>query len=398
MEKVFQYADRPIPVVRIALIGIGSRGMNTLARYAYVKGAEIRYISDIDKGRMALANERLRASGRPEAVALPGADGWMDACSMSDVDLIYICTEWSSHTPMAVYAMEHGKHVAVEVPAATTVSECWQLVRTAERTRRHCFMTENCCYDLFHVATMGLHKAGKLGTITHVEGAYIHNLTVQAKPERLTKPVSDTRHNWMERSCQLHGGNPYPTHGIGPIGHLLGFHRGDRMKTLVSLTAKGETHQGERLGRVNSSLIQTEQGVTILLQLDVTTPRPYSRNQGVCATHGFVQKYPVPTVQLGAAAPVTGDEAMKALEPYMHHPFAEAWNEGHRLGVANEMNYAMDARLIHCLNHGLPLDIDVYDAAEWSCLAELSKQSAENGGQPVQIPNFMDDTADGAVR
>lgn len=392
MEKVINLVAPPIPTVRIALIGIGSRGMNTLERYQYIKGAEIRYIADLDTARLALANEALVASGRPRATELVGADAWRTACEKQDVDLIYICTEWSSHTPIAVYAMQQGKHVAVEVPAATTVDECWQLVHTAEQTRRHCFMTENCCYDLFALATLEIARKGLLGTLTHAEGAYIHNLTLHSKQPTPNKPLSDTRKNWMEHSCALHGGNPYPTHGIGPIGQLLGFHRNDRMKTIVSLTSKGEEKEEGAIGRVNSSLIQTEKGVTILLQLDVTTPRPYSRNQGVCGTNGFVQKYPVPTIQLGADEPLTGEETIHFLEPYTHTPLAEAWKEGHRLGVKNEMNYAMDVRLIHCLNHGLPLDIDVYDAAEWSCLAELSQLSAKNGGVPVEIPNFMDDT------
>lgn len=386
MPKVFKLTCPPVPHVRIALIGLGQRGMKTLERYAFIKGAEIRCIADLDEKKLLLANESLRREGRPAARILAGRDAWKEACRLRDIDLIYICTGWDTHTLMAVEAMRQGKHVAVEVPAATTIDECWQLVRTAEETQRHCFMTENCCYDLFALETKELAHSGKLGTITHCEGAYIHDL---AAPSHRPDGISGTRCNWMGNICASHGGNPYPTHGIGPIAQLLGFHREDRMERLVSFTAQGMEENGNLRGRINSSLIRTIRGVTILLQLDVTTPRPYSRLQTVCGTQGFVQKYPVPTLQLSGQDALTGEAALQAMHPFATSPAAICWKEGHQKKVPNEMNYAMDFRLIHCLRHGLPLDIDVYDAAEWSCIAELSQRSAQLGGQPVEVPDFL---------
>jgi len=386
MPSAFQLSCPPIPLVRIALIGLGQRGLKTLERYAYIDGAQITCLVDLSQERLALASELLERTNRPAAVTLCGEDAWRRACRREDVDLIYICTEWSSHTPMAVEAMNCGKHVAVEVPAATTVSECWQLVRTAEQTQRHCFMTENCCYDLFALETLELHRQGLLGTITHCEGAYIHNLTSHSR--RAGKPLSDTRKNWIEHACARHGGNSYPTHGIGPVAKLLGFHRGDRMKSLCSITARGVEKDGDVLGRVNSTLISTEQGVSILLQLDVTTPRPYNRLQTVCGTRGFVQHYPLPTLQLASNEALTGEDALQAMAKFATSPAAQLWHKGHAMHVPNEMNYTMDARLIYCLRQGLPLDIDVYDAAEWSCLAELTSLSAHSGGAPVDVPDF----------
>lgn len=177
-----------------------------------------------------------------------------------------------------------------------------------------------------------------------------------------------------------HGGNPYPTHGLGPIAWLLGLHRGDRMDYLVSMTSKGTN--------ISNTLIRTVRGRSILLQLDVKTPRPYSRMQTLCGTQGYAQKYPVPTLQFADGRHLTGDEALKEAERHFTGDAAERWKRGHALGVPNEMNYTMDSRLIHCLHHGLPLDIDIYDAAEWSCIAELSRESARNGSRPVTIPDF----------
>ena len=185
----------PIPKVRIGLVGLGQRGMRTLERYAFISGAAITCIADINADALAEANDRLARSGRDRALTFAGKDGWQEMCRLRDLDLIYICTDWASHCEMAVEAMRQGKHAAVEVPAATTVEECRLLVETAERTRRHCFMTENCCYDSFALATLQMRNAGLLGTITHCEGAYIHDLrdsfglTAQSK--------TDTVRNWM---------------------------------------------------------------------------------------------------------------------------------------------------------------------------------------------------------
>ncbi len=385
MHPVINLTCPPIHTVRIALIGLGHRGLKTLARYADVEGAEIRYIADLRPERLKIACDTMRAAGREVPARLEGENGWKEALNKTDVDLVYICTEWRSHTPMAVAAMRAGKHVAVEVPAATTIDECYALVETARETGRHCFMTENCCYDLFHLQTLALQQSGKFGVITHCEGAYIHDLQDPAEADA----TADTREGWIEQQCMAHGGNPYPTHGIGPIGQLLGFHRRDRMTRLTSLTSRGVENDGTTLGRINSSLIETASGATILLQLDVTTPRPYSRLQTVCGTAGYAQKYPVPTLQFRGEEALTGQAATDYLRANASSsPVVQTWFEGHKKGVANEMNYAMDTRLIHCLREGLPLEIDVIDAAEWSCLAPLTRQSARAGGMPVEIPDF----------
>lgn len=384
-DTVLELRCEPLPLVRIALIGLGGRGMKTLERYAFIEGAEIRCLVDVDEARLEAANDALRRSGRPEADCIVGEEAWREACRRNDIDLVYVCTDWSTHCQMAVEAMRQGKHVAVEVPAATTMDECHLLVETAEKTRRHCFMTENCCYDHFALATLEMQRAGLFGELTHCEGAYIHNLR---DTFGLTGNAVPDGHNWMERSVARHAGNPYPTHGIGPIGWLLNLHRGDRMDYLVSLTSRG-SGTDHLLGRVNSTLIRTVGGASILLQLDVTTMRPYSRLQTVCGTQGFAQKYPVPTLKTTETSTIlTADDALREASRHTASHAARLWQEGHAKHVPNEMNYTMDARLVHCLRHGLPLDIDVYDAAEWSCLAELSERSAREGSRPISIPDF----------
>lgn len=385
--SVLALRSHPIPLVRIGLIGLGQRGLATLRRYAYIEGAEIQVLANLTEAPMLEAQKCLRESGRPAARTFVGEEAWREVCKDENLDLIYICTDWASHTPIALEAMSCGKHVAVEVPAATSVEECWALVRMAEATQRHCFMTENCCYDWFALGCLGLRDAGYFGTITHCEGAYLHDW-------RALFSTLDTEgaRAWYRDSCR-HGGNPYPTHGIGPIAQLLGLHRQDRLSHLVSMTGKADGEES-LLGHANTTLLTTERGVTILLQFDGTTPRPYSRIQGVSGTKGFVQKYPL--IQASdAAGERTPEDAETWVRKHMKGHAADLWREGEARGVDNPMNYAMDARLIHCLREGLPLDIDVYDAAEWSCLAELSRLSAQQGGAIVKVPNFLSDTIEG---
>lgn len=374
---VLKLVCEPIPTVRIGFIGLGKRGMATLRRYLVMDGIEIAALCDVSSSHITEAHRLLEADGRYSPAIYDDANGWRKMCKQTDIDLVYICTDWLTHTPMACYAMEHGKHVAVEVPAATTVSECWQLVDTAERTRRHCYMLENCCYDTFHQATLSMEREGLFGEITHTEGAYIHDL----------RDKDDGRESkgWMAHLCRQHKGNPYPTHGIGPMCQLMHIHRGDRLDYLVSLTPSSDFIHNVC---INNTLIKTVKGKSILLQYDVTTPRPYSRMQTICGTKGFAQKYPRCCIMLDNETPLWDEEAQQYAMQYTHPDIAEIQQKGYDIEVPNIMNYTMDYRLIHCLRNGLPLDMDVYDAAEWSCIAELSEQSALNGGMPVRIPDF----------
>src|SRR5690606_16947813 len=204
-------------------------------------------------------------------------------------DLIYICTQWKLHTPMAVYAMQQGKHVAVEIPAATTVDDCWQLVETSEKTKRHCVILENCCYDFFELLTLNMVRQGYFGEIIHGEGAYIHDIleSIFSKEKRYDL--------WRLKENATRNGNLYPTHGIGPVCQAMDINRGDSMEYLVSmasndfmmqplarkLASEDPTYEkyvnNSFRGNINTSIIKTNRGKTIMLQHDVTSPRPYSR-------------------------------------------------------------------------------------------------------------------------
>ena len=378
-RRLLELAVRPLPLVHIGIVGLGHRGIKAVERYALVEGAEIIALADRDAMRVEAANGVMADSGRPQARSYSGDDAAVRLIEDADVDLVYICTEWRTHARIAMMALTHGKHVAVEVPMALTVSDCEALIAKSEETGCLCMMLENCCYDTFASATRVMVSEGLLGDITHCEGAYIHNLDDEIAEN------GGLDNYWMARDTLACGGNAYPTHGIGSIAWHMGLHRGDRMDSLVSLTSCGRQLDG----RVNTTIIKTVQGRTILLQHDIGTPRPYSRLQQVCGTDGFVQKYPLPTVRLkGMETAAEGDEALKLAATFRERGVSEWIDDGVSKGSPNTMNHVMDSRLVYCLRNGLPLDMDVFDGAEWSAIVELSTLSAANGGMPVKVPDF----------
>ena len=398
---VLQLACKPIDTVRIAFIGLGMRGSEAVRRYMYIDGVKVVALCDIVPERVDKCNEVLKKNNRPLAEKYTGEEGWKKVCERPDVDLIYVTTHWLLHTPIAVYAMEHGKHVVTEVPAALTIDECWQLVNTAEKTRRHFMMLENCCYDFFEMATLNMAQHGVFGDIIHGEAAYIHDLRWLNFDEK-----TGYWNMWRLKYNTAHTGNPYPTHGLGPICQAMNIHRGDKMNYLVSvstdqfgMTEYAKKKFGEsssyaktpyKLGDMNTTIIRTEKGKTIMLQHDVTSPRPYDRIHKISGTKGYAVKYPEERIALEPAAhEFLSDSIKDSLLKVYEHPFSkEMGTMAKKVGGHGGMDYIMDYRLIYCLHNGLPLDEDVYDAAEWSSIVELSEKSVLNGSMPVKIPDF----------
>ena len=377
----------PLEKVRIGFIGVGARGQRAVERMVNIEGVEVVAVCDFIEENLEASCAIAEKYGASKPVTLLGEEGWRSLCERDDIDLVYICTDWVSHANIAVYALEQGKHTALEVPAAMTVEDCWRLVDTAERTQRHCMMLENCCYDEFELASLNMVQQGLLGDIIHAEASYIHDLR-----DRISSNDDGHRRwiNWQVEYMATHIANFYPTHGLGPVALALGMHRGDRMKSIVSVSSQAVGDPDKFSGTMNSSIIRTEKGRTILLQHGIALPRPYSRSFLLSGTKGYLQKYPEPYM---AFAPDTSDvlsgERCLALAEEYKHPFVEQYKErGVELCGKRWIDFIMDNRLIYCLRNGLPLDMDVYDAAEWSSLVELSEQSALLGGQPVEIPDF----------
>lgn len=401
------FAAAPIDTVRVGFIGLGMRGYSAVERFIHIPGAKITAICDIEMPRVEKSQKMLNKVGLSAAAYGGTENAWKELCERPDIDLVYIVTDWKHHAPMAQYAMEHGKHVAIEVPAAMNLDEIWTLINTSERTRKHCMMLENCVYDFFEINTLNMAQQGLFGDVLHVEGSYIHNLD-EFWPYYWN--------NWRMDYNREHRGDVYPTHGTGPACQLLDIHRGDRMTTLVAMDTKavngpayierttGKAPESFANGDHTMTMIRTANGKTIHIQHDVVTPRPYSRMYQLTGTKGFANKYPVegyafepeqlkndevPDHENLTAHGFISDSQREALtEKYTHPIIREVGDVAKKVGGHGGMDYIMDYRLIYCLNNGLPLDMDVYDLAEWCCLIPLSALSIENGSAPVEVPDF----------
>ena len=404
-ESMLAFAAEPIPVVRVGFVGIGMRGSAAVQRFTHLQGIEVKGLCDLVQDNIDKCQKMLTDAGMAKADEYIGEEDYKKLCERDDIDLIYISTPCTMHVDVALYAMEHGKHVAVEVPAAITLDECWKLVDTSERTRRHCMMLENCIYDFFELTTMNMAHQGVFGEIVHAEGAYIHNLG----------PYWEGSYkNWRVKFNMSNRGDLYPTHGFGPICMALNIHRGNKLNYLVSMDTKAanSAEVGKKFGGFEEcksgdhtiTLIKTEKEQTIEVHYNVYSPRPYNRMYQLTGTKGFANKYPISGYTFTEGSLKEGvlpegtkldehgfasQEVMGAVMQAYKHPIHQEIEEmAKKVGGHGGMDFVMDYRLIYCLQNGLPLDQDVYDAAEWSCLISLSAASLENGSRPVAIPDF----------
>jgi hypothetical protein len=395
------YAAPKLNTVRVGIIGLGQRGPGAVDRLSKIEGVEIKALCDLLPERVEKTLKSLQNTNHHPESYSGSPSSWKKLIDRSDLDLIYIATPWDLHTPMAVYAMENGKHAAVEVPAAKTLEECWQLVETSEKTQKHCMMLENCCYDFFELMTLSMKRDGYFGEIVHTEGAYIHDLLWL----NFMKDSEGGYQDMWRLKENYRNGNLYATHGLGPICQLMDINRGDQMEYLTSLSSNDfqmaakanelasndpffKPFAGKAYGgNMNTTIVKTVKGRSIMIQHDVTSPRPYSRLHVISGTEGFAQKYPTPKVAKGHSW--LKDEEFKALEEkYTPEIVRKVGELARQIGGHGGMDFMMDWRLIDCLRNGLPLDQDVYDAALWSAVSPLSEWSVANRSNSIDVPDF----------
>ncbi len=400
-SPVIGMRDKPIEQVKVGVIGLGNRGSfhARLLGNLYPDKAKVTAICDVRPERVEATLAELKEKGQNPATYSGDPDAWREMVKRDDIDLIVVVTPWDLHTPMCVEGMRQGKHVATEIPAALTLEECWELVNTSEETQRHCVMLENVCYGDEELWVLNMAQEGVFGTLTHAEAAYIHNLREHMFSQ-------DYYYNqWRIRFHEKIDANLYPCHGLGPVSQYLDILRGDAYDTLVSMSsreasltevAKTVAPSNEFYGRtgfahgdMNSSLIKTKQGRTILVQHDVVTPRPYSRINALGGTKGYHEGYPSRLALEEHGHDWVPDEVYQEYREKYRHPIWETLKEGiEKNGGHGGMDFVMMYRLIDCLNNGWPVDMDVYDAAAWSAVVPLSRLSVEVGSAPVKFPDF----------
>jgi hypothetical protein len=384
--------------VRLAVVGTGLRGRSVLREFLAVDGVRVTALADIVPDKAARAATLVTDAGQPApALYTNGERDYERLLQRDDIDFVYIATPWEWHVPQALAAMRAGRHVGVEVPAALTIEDGWALVDTSEQTRRHCLMMENCCYGYNELLVLNMVRAGAFGQLKHAEAAYIHDLR---------KILFEDRDEglWRRTPHMARDGNLYPTHGLGPVAQYLGIHRGDRFDYLVSMSspelsltayrnatypASSPKHRERyRCGDINTSLVKTVRGRTIVLQHDVVSPRPYDRLNMISGTKGAFRDYPARVHLEGMEGgerwhPIDGVKAQ-----YEHPLWTNVGELARRLGGHGGMDFIMCYRTIQCLREGLAPDFDVYDAAAWSAPGPLSEASVAAGSAPARFPDF----------
>ena len=371
-RDVLSLALPPMPLLKVAFVGVGARGRMAVTRWCHIPKVEIAAVCDVSKEVAEEVAQYVEQLGKPRPKVYWGETAYKDLCRQQGVNLVYVCTDWMSHVPIAIHAMEQGRSVAVDA-----------------------------VYDRFEMAVCQMVHEGLLGELVHVEGGYAH-------------PIGDRWTPWRMEYSRLNAGDVYPTHSIGPLCRLLDIHRTDRMYYLTAMQTNaflgaemyqvvmGKACDSFANGDQTSTMIRTVKGKTMLIQHNVMTPRPYSRMFQAVGTQGYAAKYPVPEVQLSPEMaakvgiemednklPLNASQIETLLNYYAPSFPSETIALAKELDARGGMSYFMDLRLAQCLQQGLPLDMDVYDLAEWCCIAELSKRSIEQGSMPVMIPDFV---------
>ena len=405
-KPVHELTTKPRERIRVAVIGL-HRGMTHISSCLNIEFADVVAVCDLRDDRAKEAADACeKQRGKRPAVYSGTENIWEQMVGRDDIDAVYIATPWNWHVPMALRSMEHGKHAFVEVAAALTVDDCWRLVNTSERTQRHCVMLENCCYGESELFVLNMARQGVFGELNHAECAYIHDL-------RQTLFHLGGEGDWRRDYHEQYNGNLYPTHGLGPVAQTLGVGRGDQFKFLVSMSSpefsltkhrdqnkpNGGRHAGEKYicGDMNTSIIKTELGRTIMVQHAVVSPRPYSRINATCGSEATFFDYPP---RLAINDPKTfdlsspgshewlDDKDMEIMRQKFTHPLWRKLEQRAKGGGHGGMDFVMSWRLLDNIRQGITPDSVVYDAAAWSCIIETSIRSVAAGSAPVVIPDF----------
>ena len=387
--------------VRVGMVGTGLRGRSVLGELLGVDGVKIVALCDLVPDKAQRASKMATDKGQAEPALYTGSEkSFEQLVARDDIDIVYTATPWEWHTPVALAALAHGKHAASECPIGTTLKDLWALVDASERAQKHCLQLENCNYGYNEMLVNRMVHEGLFGDVLHAEAAYLHDLRsilFETKDEGLWRRAWHTRSN----------SNLYPTHGLGPVSWYLDVHSGDRFDYIVAVASperglskwreekleKSDPRWHERYitGDLNTSIIKTANGKTVMMQHDVSNPRPYTRHNRVMGTKGTFEDYP-PRIYLEGQAggerfqPLSDEQKQK-----FEHPLWTKLGEKARGAGHGGMDYIMAYRLIECMREGLAPDFDVYDAAAWSAPLPLTEISVAKGSMPMKFPDFTRD-------
>jgi len=393
---------KPLDSVKVGIVGVGHQGSGHVKNLLKIEGVELKAVCDLVPDRVKRMQNWAKEAGRPEPKGYDRSQtDFLRMCDDLDLDLVLTATPWKWHVPICLNAMKTGSHVATEVPAAWTIDQCWQLVETAEDTGKHCVMLENVCYFTAEMMILNMVRKGLFGELLHAEGAYNHDL-------RNLKLSTYYQDSWRIKHSINRNGNLYPTHGLGPIAQCMNINRGDRFDYLVSMSSPSrglKEYAREHLGPdhvfskteylcgdVNTSLLKTIGGKTIYLVHDTNLPRPYSRINMLQGTKGITRGFCDMThgnlVHIEGKSPAHKWQPLSDYEEAFEHPMIRQIRQMAEGAGHGGADFIEDYRLVNAIKRGVPTDMDVYDAADWSVVSGLTESSVANRSRPVDFPDF----------
>ena len=402
------YADKPIKNIRAAFIGI-NRGSTHLKNFANLPGTEIVALCDLYEDIVLRELKKLKlykANFKNIKTYWGNKNQWKRMLKEVRPDVVFISTNWRNHAPMAIQSMKDGAHAFSEVPLGVNMEELWEIINTSEKTQKHCMMMENVNYGRDELMFLNICRKGLIGQLLHAEAAYIHELRWQMfNTDRGTG-------NWRTLHYAESKGNLYPTHGLGPVSQYMNLGRSDdNFKHLVSLSspaigrnnfAKENFDKGHKWnnmdfsnGDINTSIIKTHLGRTVMVQWDETSPRPYSRLNLIQGTKGTLAGFPTRAAFENGFKDLTKDhhswiegEKLEMLYQEYDHPLYKRLNNKTKKSGHGGMDGIMMFRIVECLRKGVPLDQNVYEGCFWSAVTPLSSLSIERDGAPQAFPDF----------
>ncbi len=393
--------------VNIAFIGVGKRGRRHLANFSAMKEVEITAICDIDNDAITKAQQILKDAGRREvATYTEGEYAFLDLLNRDDIDGVIISTPWLWHTKMAVATMKAGKYTGVEVSAANTLEECWDLVNTSEETGVPCMILENVAFRRDVMAVRNMVKEGLFGEIVHARCGYLHSLLkVKFNEDLKFGKGAEGEARWRTQHSLKRNADIYPTHGLGPVATMLDINRGNRFLYITSTASKavglkdyneeqgGKDHPNAKLpwtlGDIVTSTIKTTNGETIIVTHDCNLPRPYSldfRLQGTDGLIDFDKSHQRVYVE-GVTEDHHWDEFKSWLDKYDHILWKKYEEEAAGSGHGG-MDFFIAREFVNAVKEQRQPVLDVYDAAAWSAVTPLSEASIAQNSAPQYFPDF----------
>lgn len=389
-------------IIKIAVIGLGQRGMQLIEPMLKMDDVKIVGVCDIYPDRVENAAKAVESVGGTPMQA----KDYNEILNIPHLDAVVIATSWEKHIEIAVEAMQKGIFTAMEVGGTYNLQACFDLVQAQEKTGTPFFFLENCCYGQRELMCLNMERHGLFGEIVHCDGSYRHDLREEVAFGK------ENRHYRLSHYI-THNCENYPTHDLGPIAKILSINRGNRMVRLVSMASKARglqqyirdhkaddaalLHTVFKQGDIVTTLITCENGETITLTLDTTLPRVYSRQFTVHGTKGMYQEegdyvyLEKDRTESHAQLDMNPELLWKNAKKYGEKYDSDLWkhkSKGMLESGHGGMDYLVLRSMVNAAKGATYPAVDVYDAAAWMSITALSEQSIQNGSVPVEIPDF----------